>query len=92
VLLSDTKNVKALYRSARACLATDKLEEADDALSRALKLDPSNSSFINLKLEIARRKSIYDSQNRQIQATQAKKRDSERALKVALKVLSSIYS
>lgn len=91
MLLLDTKNVKALYRSARACLAIDKLEEADDALSRALKLDSSNSNFITLKLEISRRKSIIDSQNRQVQVTQAKKRDSERALKVALKVLSSIY-
>jgi tetratricopeptide (TPR) repeat protein len=90
VLLRDGDNVKALYRSARACFAIDKLDEADDALSRAVKLDPSNPSFLNLKREIAKRKAIFEKRKRGVIATTQRKRDAERALKAALKVRPSI--
>ncbi|BFZ55021.1 HSP70/90 co-chaperone [Savitreella phatthalungensis] len=41
-------NVKALYRSVRACLAVDRLDEAQDGLERGLKLDPSNKPMLAL--------------------------------------------
>jgi hypothetical protein len=86
VLVRDEENVKALYRSARACLAIDKLEEADDAIMRAMKLDASNLTFQNLKLEIAKRKGIIDGRNQQTMETVTKKREAERNLQSALKV------
>ena len=82
----DEGNVKALYRSAKACLAIDKLEEADDAITRAMKFDASNSTFQNLKLEIAKRKGIIDSRNQKTMETAANKREAERNLQSALKV------
>ena len=86
MLARDEGNVKALYRSARACLAIDQLEEADDAIMRAMKLDASNSTFQNLKLEIAKRKGIIDGRNQQTMETATKKREAERNLQSALKV------
>jgi hypothetical protein len=86
VLVRDEDNVKALYRSARACLAIDKLEEADDAIMRAMKLDDSNSTFQNLKLEVANRKGIIAARNQQTTQSAAKKREAERSLQSALKV------
>jgi len=82
----DEGNVKALYRSAKACLAVDKLDEADDAITRAMKLDASNSTFQNLKLEIAKRKGIIDARNQQTMETAARKREAEHNLQSALKV------
>jgi hypothetical protein len=84
--MRDEKNVKALYRSARACLVTDKLDEADDAITRAMNHDASNSTFQNLKLEIAQRKGIIDTRNQKTMETAAKKRQVERNLQSALKV------
>jgi hypothetical protein len=81
-------NVKALYRSAKACLAIDKVDEADDAITRAMNLDPSNWTFNNLKLEIVKRKEVIDARNQQIKAAEAKKREADRTLQTSLKVLS----
>ena len=86
MLVVDEKNIKALYRSARACLAIDKFDEAQDAITRAMNLDPSNSTFQNLKLEIAKRKGIVTARNEQVTATAARKREAERTLQRALEV------
>jgi hypothetical protein len=67
-------------------LAIDKLEEADDAIMRAMKLDASNSTFQNLKLEIGKRKGIFDTRIQQTMETATKKREAERNLQSALKV------
>ncbi|KAK3307525.1 uncharacterized protein B0T15DRAFT_433124 [Chaetomium strumarium] len=48
------RNLKALYRSARALLAVHKLAEADDACARGLALDPANKPLRTLTHEIAR--------------------------------------
>jgi predicted Zn-dependent protease len=90
VLVVDEKNIKALYRSAKACLAIDKLDEAEDAITRAMNLDPSNSTFQNLKLEIAKRKGIVSTRNEQAMATATRKREAERTLQAALKVFFSL--
>lgn len=86
VLASDKGSVKALYRSARACFAIDKLDEAEDAIARALVLDPSNPTFQKLKRDISKRKEVNDIRNREIMAKAARKREEERTLKSALKV------
>ena len=58
------KNVKALYRSARACVAVERLDEAQDAIARGLKLDPTNKPLLKqldllenrIKAQISRQK------------------------------------
>ena len=87
VLKEDAMNVKALYRSARACFALDKMEEADDAIRRALEIDAENTSFLKLKDDIAKRKGIVTAQREEDERKAQRKRDEERALKAALKVL-----
>lgn len=89
VLVSDEGNVKALYRSAKACLAIEKLDEAEDAITRAMNLNSSNSTFQNLKLEIAKRRGIINARNEQVMTTESRKREAERILKSALKVMPS---
>ncbi len=46
-------NVKALYRSARALLALEKLADADDACVRGLKIDENNAALAALAKEVA---------------------------------------
>jgi tetratricopeptide (TPR) repeat protein len=40
------ENMKALYRSTKACLAVDRLDEAQDLIDRGLKLDPTNKAML----------------------------------------------
>ncbi|BFZ63334.1 HSP70/90 co-chaperone [Saitoella coloradoensis] len=71
------KNVKALYRAARALLALDKLHEAQDALDHAISLDPSNASLKIFKVSLEKRKTAVkekqESENRRKAAEEAKK-------------------
>ncbi|KAF2012345.1 TPR repeat protein-like protein [Aaosphaeria arxii CBS 175.79] len=53
-------NVKALYRSAQACLALDKLPEATDACTRGLEIDGTNAALKTLSTKIAARGSYLD--------------------------------
>ncbi|KAK0645657.1 hypothetical protein B0T16DRAFT_351540, partial [Cercophora newfieldiana] len=48
-------NLKALYRSARALLALDKLPLALDACAHGLQLDPSNAALLSLHTQITTR-------------------------------------
>ncbi|AEO70780.1 9b3efc1f-d56e-47c3-85fd-39035d5cf31d [Thermothielavioides terrestris] len=48
------RNIKALYRSARALLAVSRLPEARDACARGLELDPSNKPLQTLSGEISK--------------------------------------
>ncbi len=41
----NSKNQKALYRSAKACLALDRLEEAQDCITRGIANDPTGNAF-----------------------------------------------
>ena len=88
VLKVDQNNVKALYRSARACFALDKVEEALDAINRAIDLDVTNKPFQKLKDDITKRKGIVDARNQENERKVARRRDVERALKTALKVFT----
>ena len=78
--------MKALYRSSKACLALDKLEEGLDAITRALRIDPNNMAFNKLQAEISVRQEIVESRNQETKRREAMKRDASRALKIALKV------
>ncbi|KAI4603125.1 hypothetical protein KJ359_005917 [Pestalotiopsis sp. 9143b] len=57
-------NVKALYRSARALLAVDRIEEADDACARGLALDESNAALQAVARDIIARAQAVDAQRR----------------------------
>ncbi|KAJ6126576.1 hypothetical protein N7523_002188 [Penicillium sp. IBT 18751x] len=50
------KNVKAFYRSSMALLKLDKADEAEDAASRGLLIDPENKSLQTSAKKIAERK------------------------------------
>ena len=73
-----------MYRSAKACLAIEKLEEAEDAIARAIALDSKNSTFKNLRVEIEKRKEILDARNKEAAAAVKRKREAEHTLKIAL--------
>ncbi|EMC95540.1 hypothetical protein BAUCODRAFT_24588 [Baudoinia panamericana UAMH 10762] len=50
------RNVKAWYRAASACLALDKMPEAEDACSRGLAVEPSNCALQSLLAKINKRR------------------------------------
>jgi len=87
VLRDDGKNVKALYRVARACFALDKLDEAEDAIDRAVDLDKSNKSFHALLADISKRRGVVSARNEETRKKEQHKQEVERTLKAALKVL-----
>ncbi|KAK6512671.1 hypothetical protein TWF506_008846 [Arthrobotrys conoides] len=75
------RNVKALYRSAQACLALDKIPEAEDCVRRGFAIDKNNSSFEAIYQKISSRKEALA---RLQQASQERERSSK-AKEVALK-------
>ncbi len=46
------RNIKALYRSARALVAVNRITEADDACARGLEIDPTNKPLLALANDI----------------------------------------
>ena len=92
MLRRDGTNVKALYRSARACFALDKLDQAEDAINRAIDLDKSNKSFHALLANISKRRGIVDARNDEMRKKEQHKREVEQTLKAALKVLSPSFN
>ncbi|KAK9488563.1 hypothetical protein V1527DRAFT_456986 [Lipomyces starkeyi] len=55
VLKLQPLNAKAYYRSARACLAIDKIREAQSCVERGLELEPQSSYFKALSIEVMQR-------------------------------------
>lgn len=49
------KNMKALYRSAKACIAVDRLDEAQDVITRGLLLEPDNKA-LKAQLDVLEKK------------------------------------
>jgi tetratricopeptide (TPR) repeat protein len=64
------RNIKAHYRSAKALLALDRINDADEACAKGLELDPSNAPLQALAKDIIKR-------NEQVEAR--KKRELEQA-------------
>ncbi|TKX20088.1 Hsp70/Hsp90 co-chaperone CNS1 [Elsinoe australis] len=85
VLKLNSKNVKAWYRSATACLALDKVPEAEDACSRGLEFDPSNAALKTLSTKIAARKKYLEDLRDARRKREERERKEQEALKVALK-------
>lgn len=78
-------NIKAWYRSASACLALDKLPEAEDACARGLEADPSNTALPPLAAKISKRMAYVAQVERQRREREERKRREENTLKHALK-------
>lgn len=77
-------NVKACYRAARALLAVDRLEEADDAAARGLVLDPGNAALAAVAADVARRAGQLDARRRDEAAAAARRLHRARLLRAAL--------
>ena len=79
-------NIKAWYRSARACLALDKISEANDSIARGLMIDKDNKALITLLETVNRRTDqIRQEETGRLERLQAKMLQ-EKAMKTALKV------
>ncbi|KAI9710879.1 MAG: hypothetical protein M1812_007331 [Candelaria pacifica] len=85
VLLLNPSNVKAWYRSARACLALDKIPAALDACSRGLEIDPESNALKGLSEKIMERKAFVEGKERQTKEREERQKAEERALRLALK-------
>jgi hypothetical protein len=86
VLKVDKDNVKALYRSAKACLEIEQLDLAETAIAHGLKIEAANIALKELKTEVQKRKSIVEDKIRKADAAKRHKYDEERLLRQALKV------
>lgn len=80
------KNVKALYRSARALFALDKLVETIDCCDHALTVDPDNKSIKEIREKAFTRKSMIDEKIRQKEEKEERERNKKEILEKAFKV------
>jgi len=77
-------NVKACYRSAKALLAVDRIEEADDVCARGLALDESNKALQAVAEDIIKRAKFLDAKRKKEAERQATERRREALLKAAI--------
>ncbi|KAK4192728.1 Tetratricopeptide repeat protein 4 [Podospora australis] len=77
-------NVKALYRSAKALLAVDRIAEADDCCARGLDIDSSNAPLKKLAQDIIARNEIVTANQAREAKRLAETRQKESLLKAAL--------
>lgn len=78
-------NVKAWYRSATACLALDKIAEAEDACSRGLEVDAENAALNTLSGKITKRKQHLETMDEKRREREKRALQEQTTLKVALK-------
>jgi len=79
------RNVKAWFRSAAACLALDKIPEAEDACARGLEVESGNGALKVLEAKIRGRKDQLEELERKKREREERERAEEAALKLALK-------
>jgi tetratricopeptide (TPR) repeat protein len=80
------QNVKALYRSARALFALDKLVETIDCCDHALITDPENKAVKDIREKALTRKNMIDEKIRQKQEKEERERNKKQILEKAFKV------
>jgi hypothetical protein len=76
--------VKAYYRSALALLALDKIPEAQDACSRGLELEPSNTALKTAHSKISARQAVLES------IAQKKKAEQDKANREKLTLIAAL--
>lgn len=79
------RNLKAYYRSARALLAVDRIEEADDVCARGLSLDESNAPLRGVADDIVKRAREMDARRRREAERVAGEKRREMLVKAALR-------
>jgi tetratricopeptide (TPR) repeat protein len=79
------RNVKACYRSARALLAVDRIQEADDVCARGLALDPDNKGLRETADRIVKRARELDEKRRKDEERRALVKRREMLLLAALR-------
>ncbi|KAI1462089.1 TPR-like protein [Annulohypoxylon moriforme] len=79
------KNVKAYYRSARAFLAVNRIEEADDACARGLALDEGNKPLQAVAQDIIKKHNEITAKQRKESERVAREKRREILVKAALK-------
>ena len=79
------RNLKAYYRCAKAFLAVDRIEEADDACARGLELDPENAALKAAADDIVKRSEQVTARRRKEEERIARERRRDLLLKTALK-------
>jgi hypothetical protein len=78
-------NVKALYRSAKALLAVERIEEADDACARGLALDESNKALQAVARDIIAKSEEVTARKKRENERLAREKRREMLLQAALK-------
>jgi tetratricopeptide (TPR) repeat protein len=79
------RNIKAYFRSARALLAVDRIEEADDVCARGLSLDESNASLRAVADDIIKRAKEIDARRKREAEREAKEKRRALLIKAALR-------
>ncbi|KAJ1919698.1 HSP70/90 co-chaperone [Mycoemilia scoparia] len=82
----DQKNIKALFRSAKACYFLEKLEEAIDCCDIGLKIDPENTALTTLRTRCIARKEELDTMERKRQERREKRQKERKLLAEAIKI------
>lgn len=77
-------NVKACYRSAKALLAVDRIEEADDVCARGLAVDGGNKALQAVAQDIIKRAKELDARRKKEAERQATEKRRETLLKAAI--------
>lgn len=79
------RNIKAYFRSARALLAVDRIEEADDVCACGLSLDESNASLRAVADDIIKRAKEIDARRKRDAEREAKEKRRALLIKAALR-------
>jgi len=78
------KNIKAFYRSAKALLAVERVDEAEDSCRRGLELEPNNKALLEVSKEIGIVKEKIEKKRRAEEERLSKERKKKMLLKTAL--------
>ncbi|KAI9251218.1 hypothetical protein BY458DRAFT_559494 [Sporodiniella umbellata] len=79
------RNVKALYRSAKALASLDRLVEAIDCCDHALSIDPDNQIVSDIKKKAVDRKNLLEEKKRQKEERERREREKKETLETAFK-------
>ena len=79
------RNLKAYYRSAKALLAVDRIDEADDMCARGLSFDENNKSLRDVAEEIMKKAQASDARRKKDAERLAKEKRRAQLLQAALK-------
>lgn len=82
------RNVKALYRSARALLALDRVDEAHDCCEHALAVDADNAAVKAVREKCLKRKEQIEAKQRQKEERERREKEEKEKLERAFQVYS----